>query len=227
MRCERKTVIAFCLRSLALWDSIFLLSGLILFTVPHWLPAIVRGIAFSFGMLQFSKTAAIWTSTFITCERFYAICNPVGHQRWYSYGRARLFCISLAILAFLFNFSRFFELESQLFLVEEKNSTNFRFGAQTTSLRRNPNYIFLYLALLQLCFVHLLPFCCTSVLNIFIFNAVRRSNKAHLMRYRSLKREASVTLMLMIEAGAFLACVCFNSKINKNFNKKFDFSSKI
>ena len=104
---------------LAIWDNIFIACALMAYAIPEFLyyQGFENGefsaytIPWLVPIAQLASTCNVLFTMAISIERYFVICKPLLHRA--RRGRSSTtYVLSLVIVAIIYNFSKFFELET-------------------------------------------------------------------------------------------------------------------
>ena len=110
-----------CLVGLATFDSILLVTSLLMFgfsSIPEYtgtmswyhrdvFPWIVL-VAYPVGIV--AQTGSVYLTVTVTIERYVAVCHPLKARSICTYGRAKLYVLAAALFSILYNLPRFWEI---------------------------------------------------------------------------------------------------------------------
>lgn len=159
------------LRGLSVFDAGFLLLAILTLGLQRlsseYKSTIFVEMSFIyFGLLHTFRVGSVCVTVCINIERVFAIVFPLKSVTWKRY----LLPVSTTI-AILYNLPKYFEFE-----VKVNSKTNASYIA-TTSLRRDPIYINLYVFWSKVIFFELIPYFTILICNIMIIVKIRKSSK--------------------------------------------------
>lgn len=156
------------------------------------LSPLVYYVKLVYPLALIAQTGSIWTTCLITIERYLAVCHPLMAMTLSTRARAIWALSILFIMAFLFNLSRFAEVDTTCYQV------------RATELRRNKIYYQVYYIFLNLTFNYIIPLSLLSALNIKIYASVRQAtaNRNELTRAR--RSELHMASMLVAIVAIFI-----------------------
>jgi len=188
-----------------------------------------------YGVALIAQTGSIYCTLGVTVERYIVVCFPLRSATICTYGKAKLGVGAIVAFSILYNIPRFFEVSwefstnidggsissddyynvttiihentsSTLIPINFTSTENSSAEVIPTALRKNSDYISIYMTWMYLVFIWCLPFSGLSVLNLLMFLDVRRSNKRQSTMSTHEKNELKLASMLMIVVVVFLIC---------------------
>ena len=200
----------FFLTGLALWDMMVLLCTLLLMTLSHFSASykeIVQPyiVVYIYPLALVAQTSTVWITVSFTVERYIAVCHPLKAARMCSINRARIVIISVSVVSFLYNMTRWFEYE--IFQLENDNSTgmtsavNFRGTELGNNILYNKIYYSFYLFIM-----FVIPLSSLAIFNTCLIHAVKKSQKQQKDMNVRQSRENNVTIMLVSVVIVFMMC---------------------
>lgn len=213
-RPQMRSSINYLLMGLAKCDIILILTSMLLFGLPTIYPytgylfyyyyyihpnisPVVYTIACS------AQTASVYLTLTVTLERFVAVCHPLRARALCTYGRAKIYFIVIIIFGFLYNIPRFWEVSVVKHFYKEYGTVYCVFVSE---LRKDRNYIKIYIQWLYLVFIYFLPFISLALLNTLIYKQVRKANRERARLSRMEKREIGLATMLLCVVFVFFLC---------------------
>merc|ERR1712038_548589 len=100
---------------LSVYDTMYLVSALFLFSLPHLIPEFLQSTAYPYLVMLFlplghiGMIGSMFTTLALSVERYIAVLHPFAkYRRWY---KTRRFTIPVVIYSVLYNLPKFFEFE--------------------------------------------------------------------------------------------------------------------
>lgn len=213
-RPQMRSSINFLLMGLAQCDIILILTSILLFGLPAIYPATgylfyyyyflypnLSPIVYTLAMT--AQTASVYLTLTITLERFVAVCHPLRARALCTQGRAKIYIIVILIFSIIYNIPRYWEVS----IVEHKDSElGFIFCVFSSDIRRDKQYIKIYIQWLYLVFVYFIPFISLALLNTLIYKQIRKANRERQRLSRTEKREIGLATMLLCVVFVFFLC---------------------
>ncbi|XP_040583738.1 FMRFamide receptor-like [Lepeophtheirus salmonis] len=168
-----------------------------LFYILKIFPYIIPYI-YPIGMI--AQTGSVYLTVCVSFERYIAVCWPLKASSLCTHGRAKLYVVSVVMLAFVYNIPRFFEISTI------HNTTYNQTELVPTSLRTNPLYVKFYIAWMYVIFMYIIPFVSLAILNFKIYRTVRLANIERRALSNQQKRDFGLATMLMIIVIVFFLC---------------------
>lgn len=198
------------LLALAIWDSVVLLSSLLLLALPqtiasysHYFPDLVP-IVYPIGLT--GQTATIWLMVCVAVERYIAVCHPLKANRMCTIKRARIIIILVSFLSLIYNICRIFEYSKDYVIDHETNKT-IPILKLTELYTENDTYKKVYYTWLYIPILCFIPIGTLAVLNTFLVRAVHKSQQQQqTMHVRQTTENNSVTIMLVCVVIVFIVC---------------------
>ncbi|XP_013379691.1 FMRFamide receptor [Lingula anatina] len=204
----------FLLRTVAVADSLMLVTSLLMYVVPglmHYFKmdsyshykAYTAVSIWPFAMM--AQTSTIWMVLVVAIERYIAICWPTKARMLCTISHARKEVIGVTIFSVLFNIPRFFEN----YITEDGCSMKMSFDF--TELYNNPNYRIFYTVVLYSLVNAVIPLITVSFININLTCSLRQASKARKnmgvpIKVLEKKSESSITLVLVLIVVVFIIC---------------------
>ncbi|XP_074650134.1 FMRFamide receptor-like [Tubulanus polymorphus] len=182
------------LTSLAIWDSIVILTSLFLIYLVNFVPILICTVQVAYPTALTAQTATIWITVSFTVERFIAVCHPLRAASMCTIRRARIVIFGVSLSSVLYNLPRWFEYK--LTPKWQPERTNFGNNPIFTN-----TYYMIYLPIMCI-----IPLCVLSVVNIFLIRAVRESSHQRADMNVRQSRENNVTIMLVSVVVVFIIC---------------------
>ena len=181
---------------LACFDALFLLTAILAFGIRNLSPwyekhLFIYIMAASFGLLHTFRVGSVMVTLAVNFERFYAIVFPLKHFRWKKY----LLPVSVTV-AIVYNLPKYFEMKIET--DEETNAPRI----VTTSLRRNPIYMSLYVFWSKFIFIEIIPYFTILICNTFIICKITKSARFR-RRFNTSEDETSYSPSPPLMAGSF------------------------
>ena len=110
---------------LAVCDAVIIVSACTIYALPECSTTYAESgipqylIPWVLPIVQIALTGNIYFTIAISIERYLVICRPLFHRGQHSHKPSRYFVISILLFAIVYNFSKFFELET--YIVPEQN----------------------------------------------------------------------------------------------------------
>ena len=197
------------LRALAAWDSMVLVSSLLLIGLPA-VPqfAFYRSHVFAYVHSYFyplaliAQTATIWLTVAFTLERYVAVCLPLKSTRNSGATRARVVITLVSSASLVYNLPRWFDFRPVHVTSTDTNTT-----LLTVEYCQGALYTQIYFSWLYALVMCVLPLAILAVFNTCLIVAVRRSTRRRVrMGVASSARENNVTVMLVAVVVVFMVC---------------------
>lgn len=181
-RPQMRSSINYLLIGLSRVDTVLIITSILVFGLTEIYP--YTGYMFNYfyniqphmaQALYFIATAGHTASAYLTVtvslDRFVAVCNPLKARSLCTYGRARIYVISIMVFSVLYNIPKLWETE---LLAEFHPETNITiYCVRSSTLRDNVIYKAIYVTWTYLVFMYMIPFLSLLVLNICIYRQVR------------------------------------------------------
>ncbi|CAG2169879.1 unnamed protein product [Oppiella nova] len=162
---------------------------------------------------MFFHTASIWLTILLAGQRYIYICHPVLAKTWCTIPRVSRAIITIFIMSFSAQFSRFFD--SFYKSVEFESNGVTCMGCQQLMADWVENYQNFYFPLyfgFRIIFVNMGPCLALVVLNVFLFMALRRAQRKRKKLFqdkrntesKNIRDSNSTTYMLMVVVTVFL-----------------------
>ena len=198
------------LSALAWWDTIVLISTLLLIGLPgtgfkgymNYVFAYV--VSFIYPLALIAQTATIWLTVSFTVERYIAVCHPLKAASMCTISRAKIVIGGVSIGSTLYNIPRWFDYRPSW--VTDPGTNASHVAVKTTSFSVNPIYVQVYFSWLYVPIMCIIPLVVLSVLNTFLILAVRRSQRQRKDMNVKQSRENNVTIMLVSVVIVFIIC---------------------
>lgn len=198
------------LSTLAVWDSIVLLSTGLLIGLPelskHYSHLVYPYVvSYIYPLALVAQTATIWLTVAFTTERYIAVCHPLRASGFGAIFVAKRVIIAVSVFAVLYNLPRWFEFRPVAVAGGADNATvsvmltRTAFGLDTT-------YLLVYYSYLYLPFMCFLPVLVLCTLNAFLVVAVRRASVDRQRMNVKMSSENNVTVMLVAVVMVFIVC---------------------
>ena len=112
-------------------------------------------VIYSYGLAHVGRVGSVFLTLSVTIERYYSVCHPLR-----PFGAKRLLLPSAVIFTLVYNVPKFFE---------------FKLGSiESTWLRRDAWYAFVYVFASKFVLIELAPYVVLVVLNYLIWRRVKR-----------------------------------------------------
>lgn len=197
------------LSTLAVWDSIVLISTGLLIGLPvlskHYNDLVYPYVvSYIYPLALVAQTATIWLTVAFTTERYIAVCHPLRASGFGAIFVAKKVIIAVSMFAFLYNLPRWFEFRPLTEFGDDNVTlsvklTRTQFGLDTT-------YLLVYYSYLYLPFMCFLPVLILCTLNAFLILAVRRASVDRQRMNVKMSSENNVTVMLVAVVMVFIVC---------------------
>ncbi|KAK8753491.1 hypothetical protein OTU49_004665 [Cherax quadricarinatus] len=161
-----------------------------------------RVTPFVFPLGLIAQTGSVYLTVTVTLERYIAVCRPLRARSLCTYGRARVYVISVALFSVLYNLPRFWEVSYQECYIRGEWLT----VVVPSQLRQDPYYIEIYIMWLYLIVMYLIPFLSLMVFNFFIYKEVRAANHERQQLSRLQRKEIGLAVMLLVVVTVFFVC---------------------
>ncbi|GJQ82966.1 GPRNNA1 [Trypoxylus dichotomus] len=214
-RPQMRSSINYLLIGLARVDTVLIITSILLFGLYGIYP--YTGYMFTYyykiqphmgSTLYFLTTVCHTASTYLTVtvsfDRFVAVCKPLKARSLCTYGRARIYVISVLIFAIIYNMPRLWESEICTDYHPVMNVTIY--CVRMTPLRDSDNYKAIYVTWFYFVFMHLIPCVSLLVLNVCIYRQVRQANREIQRLSRLQRREIGLATMLLCVVLVFFIC---------------------
>ncbi|TMS38700.1 hypothetical protein L596_005363 [Steinernema carpocapsae] len=218
----RQQTINWYLIILAISDSILLIGAFFVLTLPRlgeifafWQATKISyySAPVMYALMTLSQTVSVWMTTAMSMHRFIGVCIPFKAGMILRQKNVMRLIIAVIALSFLFNTTRFFEVNiTEVCYMPE-------IGAELpvlrpTELRMNETYRKIFYEWAYTLIMFAIPFTILIVVNTCVIAAVHRSRKVHSklnmyddgMRKQELAKEISTSIMLVAIVLAFLIC---------------------
>ena len=209
------------LLALAFFDSLLLLSTIFLICLPpltevykrHVLPQIMP---YMYPAALISQTCTIWITVCFTTERYIAVRYPLKATSMCTVRRARIICVTVALISVLYNMSRWLELQTEPetrangtepVWIPGTNITAYKLTH--TKLGGSSLYEIIYFTALYIPFMSVVPTVALAVLNSFLIRTVHRSREERKRMGNScssVTKENNITIMLVSVVIVFIIC---------------------
>ncbi|KAG0710790.1 FMRFamide receptor [Chionoecetes opilio] len=203
-----------CLIGLTTFDMIVSTTSILMFGLPEiceytqtmvWytqgIYQLVTPIVFPLALI--AQTGSVYLTVTVTIERYIAVCRPLRARVLCTYGRAKIYVMSVAFFSVVYNLPRFWEVSTQECIIEEDETMRI---VIPTKLRLNSFYIEIYIMWLYLLVMYLVPFLCLMIFNFFIYREVRAANHERRQLSRLQKKEIGLAVMLLVVVSVFFVC---------------------
>ncbi|KAG7168255.1 FMRFamide receptor-like [Homarus americanus] len=212
-RPKMRSSINCCLIGLTSFDMIVTTTSVLMFGLPEiceythtmlWYSEGVyqRVTPFVFPLALVAQTGSVYLTVTVTVERYIAVCRPLRARYLCTYGRAKVYVISVALFSILYNIPRFWEVSNK-----ECNVDGETFVIVVPSaLRLNPYYIEIYIMWVYLIVMYLVPFLSLMIFNFFIYKEVRAANHERQQLSRLQRKEIGLAVMLLVVVTVFFVC---------------------
>nr|XP_053655706.1 FMRFamide receptor-like [Cherax quadricarinatus] len=202
-----------CLMGLTTFDMIVTTTSILMFglteigeytkTITWYTEGVFQRVTpFVFPLALIAQTGSVYLTVTVTVERYIAVCRPLRARSLCTYGRAKIYVISVAFFSIIYNFPRFWEVS-----YEECYVMNERFVIVVASeLRQNQYYIQIYIMWMYLIVMYLVPFLSLMVFNVFIYREVRAANHERRQLSRLQQKEIGLAVMLLVVVTVFFVC---------------------
>ncbi|KAF6205267.1 hypothetical protein GE061_019436 [Apolygus lucorum] len=216
-RPQMKSSINYLLTGLARCDTVLILTSIFLFGIPavyrysktpflfdyyYRIYPFLSKVLYPVALI--AQTVTVYLTLTVTLERFVAVCHPLQARRLCTYGRARIYVILVIIFSVAYNLSRFWEVNIVEAFDPAMNMTVY--SPEPTEMRKNPQYISIYINWLYLFFIYFFPFTCLAILNTAIYRQVRKANRERQKLSRLQKKEIGLATMLLCVVIVFFLC---------------------
>ncbi|CAD7087539.1 unnamed protein product [Hermetia illucens] len=204
-RPQMRSSINYLLIGLARCDTVLIITSMLLFGIPAIYP--YTGYLFYYyyyiypnispcvyPIAMASQTASVYLTFTVTLERYVAVCHPLKARALCTYGRAKIYFIVCLIFALLYNLPRFWEV---IVVTHVQSDNDVIFCVTASSLRRNSDYIRVYIHWCYLFFIYFIPFFSLAVLNCLIYRQVQKANRERQRLSRTERREIGLATMLL------------------------------
>ncbi|XP_055389545.1 FMRFamide receptor [Condylostylus longicornis] len=205
-RPQMRSSINYLLIGLARCDTVLIITSILLFGIPSIYP--YTGYLFyyyyyiypnispcMFPLAMAAQTSSVYMTFTVTLERYVAVCHPLKARALCTYGRAKIYFIICILFAFLYNIPRFWEVI--VITNDNDNDNNVIFCVIASSLRRNDQYINIYIHWCYLIFIYFIPFLSLAILNCLIYRQVQKANRERQRLSRTERREIGLATMLL------------------------------
>lgn len=214
-RPQMRSSINYILIGLARVDTVLIITSILLFGIPGIYPYTSLMFTYFYNVYPHIvpvvyplatavQTASVYLTLMVSLDRFVAVCHPLKSRSLCTYGRARIYVVCITVFSVLYNVPRLWEATIIAEWDKEFNTTIY--CARPTPLRINETYLAVYIHWCYLIFIYLIPFFSLAVLNIAIYNQVRKANKERARLSRLQRREIGLATMLMCVVLVFFAC---------------------
>ncbi|CAB3399080.1 unnamed protein product [Caenorhabditis bovis] len=205
----RSSSVNVLLCALSFFDFSLLLLSIPIFVIPNidlWRDerSLVTYMAYILKVIYpinlMMQTCSVYIMVMITLERWIAVCRPLQVRVWCTSRKSRLAIVVIVIVAFCYNFIRFFEYR----FVSTNN------GAIYEKWLRDPGthrwYYVGYYTILYIVTHFLVPFTVMALANGHVIVAMCKLSKTRQLLTRQQQRERSTTVMLLIVTFVFAIC---------------------
>nr|CAH0113098.1 unnamed protein product [Daphnia galeata] len=211
-RPQMRTSLNVILIGLASFDSILLLTSILLFVVPsiyaysgvgefyyrHIHPLITP---YTFVLGTTAQTSSVYLTLTVTVERYIAVCHPLRARSWCTCKRGRMAVVIIGIGSLFYNLPRFFEVERCLYVDSELGESWIMLIP--SPLRNDKTYVTWYIVSLYFIIMNFVPFTLLAILNGAIYKQVREANRERSLLTNSQKREIGLATMLLCVVAVF------------------------
>ena len=162
-----------------------------------WMYIIMYPCAFTFRMIN------AWLTTFLTFDRWIAVCRPLHAQRLVTKKMALIHMTIVILGAIVISIPRFFENVIQVDLQRG------RYRVLPTSLSENTYYTIIYKIFIFLTAMYIIPMSTMSVLNVKLVKALKTADKDRKVLQPSsetIHQNRIVTAMVIVVVAVFLVC---------------------
>lgn len=171
--------------------SIYPYSGYLFFYNFYIYPQISP---FVFPLAVAAQTASIYLTLMVSLERYVAVCHPLRARALCTYGRSKFYVIFCAVFAVLYNLVKLWEIRVVAY---DSPRLGMIYCVTSTELRKNSEYITIYIHWCYLVVNYFIPFIGLLIFNLLIYRQVRKANKERQRLSRTEKREIGLATMLM------------------------------
>ena len=200
------------LTGLALWDMMVLVCTLLLMTLSHFSSSYRETVqpyivVYIYPLALVAQTSTVWITVSFTVERYIAVCHPLKAARMCSINRARIVIISVSVVSFLYNMTRWFEYE--IVHLASKNSTVMTtvfYEFNKTEFGNNLLYNKIYYSYFYPFIMFVIPLSSLAIFNTCLIHAVKKSQKQQKDMNVRQSRENNVTIMLVSVVIVFMMC---------------------
>ncbi|XP_063867233.1 FMRFamide receptor-like isoform X2 [Scylla paramamosain] len=203
-----------CLIGLTSFDMIVTTTSILMFGLPEiceytqtmeWysqgIYQLITPIIFPLALI--AQTGSVYLTVTVTLERYIAVCRPLRARVLCTYGRAKIYVMSVAFLSILYNLPRFWEVTTKECFTDDEKTLRI---VIPTQLRLNSFYIEFYIMWLYLFVMYLVPFLCLMIFNFFIYREVRAANHERQQLSRLQRKEIGLAVMLLVVVSVFFLC---------------------
>jgi len=229
---ELKPSFANLLKCLSIFDTIFLASMFLQYSLPQmseefnvWVYPYIT--PYSFPIIHISLTGSVYSVVAVALERFITVCFPFTQCNMCG---GLGYIIPIVLFSIFYNFIKFFELTTDLIEHEEwilhDNGTNISTSTwypfvNATTLRSDPVYKEYVVFVLNFVMMGLIPVLLLSILNFMIYRSISRATATHNNISSSHRRDTTMARLLMAIVVVFLCC--HSTKIITNCYEAFQF----
>lgn len=195
------------LTGLALWDMMVLICTLLLMTLFHFSTTyqqIVHPyiVVYIYPLALVAQTSTVWITVSFTVERYIAVCHPLKAARMCSINRTRIVIISVSVVSFIYNMTRWFEYKLTDSTTENSTVPPFT----KTEFGSNVLYNNVYYSYFYPCIMFVIPLSSLAIFNTCLIHAVKKSQKQQKDMNVRQSRENNVTIMLVSVVIVFMMC---------------------
>lgn len=213
-RPKMRSSINCCLIGLSVFDMIVALTAILMWGIPeicrytvammwYYREVSPKITPFIYPLALIAHTGSAYLTVTVTLERYVAVCQPLKVRSICTYGRAKIYVLSVTLFAVLYNLPRWWEITYKECDIGE-DVRHFYYVA--TWLRNNDNYKQIYIMWMFLVVMYLVPFCSLTVFNSFIYRRVREANQERQRLSRLEKKEIGLAVMLLVVVTVFFVC---------------------
>ncbi|XP_037787339.1 FMRFamide receptor-like [Penaeus monodon] len=213
-RPKMRSSINCCLIGLSVFDMIVALTAILMWGIPeicrytvammwYYRELSPKITPFIYPLALIAHTGSAYLTVTVTLERYVAVCQPLKVRSICTYGRAKIYVLSVTLFAVLYNLPRWWEITYKECDIGE-DVRHFFYVA--TPLRNDNNYKQIYIMWMFLVVMYLVPFISLTVFNSFIYRRVRAANQERQRLSRLEKKEIGLAVMLLVVVTVFFVC---------------------
>ncbi|XP_023337723.1 FMRFamide receptor [Eurytemora carolleeae] len=196
---ELKPSFSNILKCLSVFDILFLVGMVLLYTVPRASSTYRTNIEpvilpVLLPLTQVTLTGSVYSVVAVAVERYYTICRPFKYNMM-GECKGLPYIMIIIIFSFVYNINKFFELTTISKLVETEAGNHSVYVNEMTPLRKNATYTTVYI-LYNTCGMGILPIFLLTFLNNRIVRDMKQATRIHNNISKSQRRDGAMSALL-------------------------------